>query len=130
MEAATHQTAAALTRLEGTLKNHPSNYPLTFTYCEWLIKYGEAPKAVRILQQQVARKPVHTSLWLLLSAAYTQAHQPIKAHLAQSQYLKILGDYPSAATQLRLARKHPEVTPQEKRQIDAELRDIQDKVHS
>lgn len=120
----------ALTRLANTLQNHPNNYPLTLTYCEWLIKNHDAAKAARILQQQVLRKPAPPPLWHLLSSAYSQLQQPIQAHLAQAQYLKLKGDFTGAATQLRLAKKLPSITQQEQRQIDAELKEIQNKLNT
>ncbi len=128
MEMMTEQRQQALSRLANTLQNHPNNYPLTFTYCEWLIKNGDATKAARLLQQQILRKPIRPPLWNLLSAAYSQLHQPIQSHLAQAQFLKLKGDYTGAATQLRLAKKLSSASPQEQRQIDAELKEIQSKL--
>ncbi len=128
VEMASQQPEKALARLANTLQNHPNNYPLTFTYCEWLIKNGEPQKAVSIIKQQVSKKPSHPILWNLLSNAYSKSHVPVQAHLAQAQYLKLQGDLPGAATQLRLAKKIATITAQEQRQIDAELKDIQSKI--
>lgn len=128
MEMDLQQPQTALSRLAATLKNHPNNYPLTFTYCQWLVKTGEPKLAIPILKQQVARKPVQPALWHLLSAAYARSHQPIQAHLAQAHYLKLLGDIPNAIIQLRLAKKLTPITPQERRQIDAELRETTSKL--
>lgn len=127
-EMAMHQPEKALSRLANTLQNHPLNYPLTFTYCELLIKNGDPQKAIHLLKQQIARKPIHPALWNLLSSGYSQTRDIVQAHLAQAQYLKLQGDFPGAVTQLKLAKKISTASPQEKRQIDAELKEIQDKI--
>lgn len=128
IEMATQQQAQALDRLANALKNHPNNYPLTFTYAEWLIKTGQAQNAIPILKQQLQRKPQRPLIWLMLSAAYAQTRQHLQAHLAQAQYLKMQGDLPNALTQLKLASKLPNVTPQEKRQIESEQKEIKEKL--
>ncbi len=128
VEMASQQPELALARLANTLQNHPNNYPLTFTYCEWLIKNGEPQKAISIIKQIVAKKPNHPILWNLLSNAYSQSHIPVQAHLAQAQYLKLQGDLTGAATQLKLAKKIATITSQEQRQIDSELKELQSRI--
>lgn len=124
----TAQPHNALARLNDTLNNHPGNFPLTFMYSEWLIKYQQPDKAIQILSQQVLRKPVHAQLWDLLSIAYAQANQPVKAHCAQAQYLKLQGDFTGAMTQLRLAKKSSPLTVHDQQQIDAQIKEIQKKL--
>ncbi|MBS0289938.1 MAG: M48 family metallopeptidase [Proteobacteria bacterium] len=128
IDLATHHPNKALARLAIALQDHPNNFPLTYTYCEWLIKWGESEKAIILLKQLISQKPVnHPILWNQLSNAYAQAKNPIQAHLAQAQYLKSQGDFTGAATQLRLAKKMGSLTAQEKRQIESELRELQGK---
>lgn len=128
VEMTTLQPEKALARLASALQNHPNNYSLTYAYCEGLIKYGDPQKAVRIIKQQVSQKPSHPVLWNLLSSAYSKSHALVQAHIAQAQYLKLQGDLTGAATQLKLAKKIATITPQEQRQIDAELKDLQTKI--
>ncbi len=128
MEMNTHQPQNAISRLADTLKDHPGSFPITCLYSEWLIKYNEPHKAIQILMQQVSHKPVRPQLWNLLSTAYAQAHQPIQAHMAQSQYLKLQGDFTGAMTQLRLAKKISPSSPQEQQQVDAQIKEIQKKL--
>ncbi len=128
MEMSQQQTAEALSRLANTLQNHPHNYALTYTYCESLIKYGQANKAIGILRSQVARKNPSSAFWLLLSNAYAQTKNQLQAHLAQAQYLKAQGDLQGAAIQLRMAKKVASLSAQEKRQVESELKDIQTKI--
>lgn len=125
MEMSIGERQNALDRLSVTLKNHPKNYPLTLTYADWLIRYGQTADAISFLQKQVAVKTPHPELWHLLSQAQARAKQPLKSHLAQAQFLKLTGDYPGSLTQLRLAKKISPLTPQDIRQIDAEVKDLE-----
>jgi len=130
MELNTQQPQQALNRLANTLKNHPSNYPLMAIYSEWLIKLGEPRKAILLLKQHTSHKTTHNEVWHLLSAAYARANEPAKAHLAQAQYLKRVGDFKGAATQLTLAKKITSLSTQDKQQIDTELKEVQAKITS
>lgn len=125
MEMALHQSEQALHRLSTAVKNHPSNYALNLTYCDWLIKLGDAAQAIPLLQQQSKRKATYADTWHLLSKAYAQMQQPVQSRLAQAQYLKQLGDLTGAMNQLKLAKKIASISEKESRQIDAELSDIQ-----
>lgn len=126
-EIETHQGHAALSRLSTALQNHPKHFPLTFTYCETLLKMGQAEKAIPVLKQQLLRKPPRPIFWHLLSAANAASQHPVQAHLAQAQYLKLQGDFNNALVQLRLANKLSPISGQEKNQIEAEMRDLQSK---
>ncbi len=128
MEMALQKTDEAISRLATTLQNHPNNYAVTYTYCEWLIKSGQQTKAINILKSQVARKGAYSQFWNLLSQAYATAKYPIHAHFAQAQYLKTQGDLTGAVNQLRMAKKIASLSKQEQRQIDAELKDLQTKI--
>ncbi|MBS0287776.1 MAG: M48 family metallopeptidase [Proteobacteria bacterium] len=128
MEMAMQETDKALSRLASTLENHPNNYAVTYTYCEWLIKVGNANKAIAILKNQVARKTAYSNFWYLLSQAYVKTNNPLQAHLAQAHFLKMQGDLSGAVIQLRMAKKVSTLNAQEQRQIDAELKDIQSKM--
>jgi beta-barrel assembly-enhancing protease len=114
----------AFSRIETALKNHPNNYPLLFTYGEWLIKARRSQEAISLLKPQVHHKTPHPELWNLLSAAYAQNRQAVQSHLAQAQFLKLKGDMTGANTQLRLARRSPSLTPVEQRQIEAQQKEI------
>lgn len=125
MEMAMGERASALERLASTLKNHPKNYPLTLTYADWLLRYGQTADAISFIQKQVAVKTPHPELWHLLSQAQSRAKQPLKSHLAQAQFLKLTGDFPGALTQLALAKKITPLTPQDLRQIEAEVKAVE-----
>jgi len=125
MEMASGERQVALEHLATTLKNHPKNYPLTLTYADWLIRYGQTEDAISFLQKQVAVKTAHSELWHLLSQAHARAKQPLKSHLAQAQFLKLTQDYPGALTQLRLAKKITPLSAQDRRQIDAEMKAVE-----
>jgi len=125
MEMGLGERESALEHLATTLKNHPKNRPLTLTYADWLIRYGQTTEAISFIQKQVAVKTTHPELWHLLSQAQARAKQPLKSHLAQAQFLKLTGDYPGSLTQLRLAKKIIPLTPQEIRQIEAEVKAVE-----
>ena len=127
MDMASGQYQEGLTRLASTLKNHPTNYALFVSYNEWLIKLGEADKAIPMLKQRASFKTSRPELWRLLSAAYATAKQPARAHLAQAEYLTLQEDFHGAVIQLRLAKKLPSLTAQDRKLIDSQLRDIQNK---
>ncbi|MFI4937619.1 MAG: M48 family metalloprotease [Candidatus Berkiellales bacterium] len=128
IEINTNQTQKALSRLANTLKDHPNNYPLTYTYAEWLVKTKDSATAIQFLKHKVLQKPPRPELLNLLSSAYSQAGQPMQAHLTQAQYLKLRGDLQGAAIQLKIARKLAAPSSQQQKQIDAEIKEIQRKV--
>lgn len=128
MEMALNQSDNAIARLASTLQNHPNNYAITYTYCEWLIKYGQSAKAISLLKSQVARKGAYPAFWNLLSSAYAKSNAPLLAHFAQAHYLKSQGDLPGAVIQLKMAKKMARLSKQEQSQIDAELKDLQSKL--
>ena len=61
----------------------------------------------------------------MLTQAYTQSNQLGLANLTQAQALKKQGDFQSALRQLRLAQKLDTLSDREKRQIDAQISEIQ-----
>lgn len=127
-EIAAHQSQSALSRLEQSLKNHPNHYPLTFHYAQLLIRTGEPQSAIRLLKQRTLQKSSsRPELWNLLSSAYAKANQPILAHQAQAQFLKLQGDLQGALTQLKIAQKISPSLP-EQRQIEAQMQEIQQKI--
>jgi len=101
---------------------------LIITYTDWLTKTGSTTTAIRLLKQQISRKPNRSELWHLLSAAHAQAHQPLQAHLAQAHYLTLQGDLSGAATQLTLAKKISPLSSQEQKQIEAQQKEIEKKM--
>ena len=114
----------AILRVEDALKNHPHNYPLLFSYTNWLIQAKRSEEAIRILKTHVSPKTKYPQLWNMLSAAYAQNRQTVQSHLAQAYYLRLKGDVTGAETQLRLARRSPLLTPVEQRQIEAQQKEI------
>jgi len=127
MEIGLNQSAQGLQRLASALDNHPQNYPLTLSYSETLIRSGQSEKAIAVLKKQLGNKPVKARLWDLLSRAYAKHEEPLKAHLAQAQYLKLVGDLQGALAQLRIAKKLSPTTP-ELAQINSQMKEIQDKL--
>ncbi|MGD9592623.1 MAG: M48 family metalloprotease [Candidatus Berkiella sp.] len=128
MEMALNQKNEAIERLANTLKDHPSNFAVTYTYCEWLIKSGQQAKAIDILKSRTALKSAYSQYWNLLSQAYATSGSSLLAHFAQAQYLKSQGDFNGAVTQLKMAKKIYANSKQEQRQIDAQIKELQSKI--
>lgn len=122
------QPDMAIQLLKKALHTHPNHFALSTNLCNWLIMQKENTEAIRIIKKQMHYNPDKIELYALLTNAYVQANQPVQAHIAQAQALKLQGDYRSAIRQLTLAKKLSDISDREKRQIDAQISEIQPKV--
>lgn len=114
----------AIEHLSTSVKNHPNHYVLGSTLSKWQIEVGHTQAAIDLLKKQTSSQQRYPQVWHQLSVAYSLNQQSVQAHLAQAQYLHLIGDYNNAITQLKLAKNNRVATAHEKRQIEAKLKEI------
>lgn len=122
-----HHSEQAIMQLEKGLRIQPRNYVLATTLAHWLLTLNQTADAINVLKKQMYYSPNKTELYMMLANAYTQAKQPAQAHLAQAQALKQQGDFQSALRQLNIANQLHTISDREKRQIEAQISEIQQK---
>lgn len=122
-----NQSDEAITLLQRALKTYPGNYIIALTLANWLIDFNHPNEAILLIKKQLLSHPKKILLLTALSAAYSKANLNAQAHITQAQAFRLQGDYHAALTQLRLARKFDNLTDRERKQIDAQISEIQPK---
>ncbi len=104
-EFASQQPDTALERLQELHELYPGHTALTLRLAELLIQDRKAEKAAKLLEKATERNSSVPALFQKLSDASVRADQRTAAHLAQAEYLFLMGETEAAIRQLDYAER-------------------------
>lgn len=87
------------------VQNHPQHRALIYDYVDLLLQRNQAPVAVRLLAEQIARHPSDIRLYELQARSYNQLDLPLEQHQAQAYSYAWQGNLMAAIQQLELAKQ-------------------------
>jgi beta-barrel assembly-enhancing protease len=111
------RTAAALDVLDGQLRRHPDNKPLSLIQARVLSQDGAHDRAAAVLQRQAARHPSDHDIWYELAETAGLAGNIFGVHQARAEYFLLVGNLRSALQHL----EHARVLTGDNFQLDAKL---------
>ncbi len=108
IETETQNYDQALQLYQTAMRYHPANFSMQLEYIATLLKAGQAEKARKILQS-FSYKKQQSAYYGLLARTYGALNNTAESHRYMAEYYYSIGDIRSAITQIKLAKKVPDV---------------------
>lgn len=105
--------------LRALLKLFPDNYPANAIYAELLLHLGQNSHAIAVYKKLAEQRPNDPNIRYNLAEVHGLAGNTLDVHIARVEYFMLTGNMDLALRQLKFAQRTPQLTDDERSQLDA-----------